>query len=140
MSRSFWPNPSQNFSTPTPHDTVEDTALSVSDVEARFGKEVATIVDGVTQLGKVQFSSATELQVENDRKILLSIEEDARVILVKLADRLHNMRTLEHLPMSKQRRSGRSTRLLPTAWGCSGYVDPVERRPNQTWIGSVLHT
>ena len=61
------------------HDTVEDTALSVPDVEARFGGEVATIVDGVTKLGRVQFSSATEQQVENYRKMLLSMAEDARV-------------------------------------------------------------
>jgi len=64
------------------HDTVEDTALSLSDVEARFGKEVATIVDGVTKLGKVHFSSATEQQVENYRKMLLSMAEDARDIYV----------------------------------------------------------
>jgi GTP diphosphokinase / guanosine-3',5'-bis(diphosphate) 3'-diphosphatase len=70
------------------HDTVEDTALSASDVEARFGAEVSTIVDGVTQLGRVQFSSATEQQVENYRKMLLSMAEDSRVILVKLAGRL----------------------------------------------------
>jgi len=92
------------------HDTVEDTAISLADVEARFGGEVATIVDGVTKLGRVQFSSATEQQVENYRKMLLSMAEDARVILVKLADRLHNMRTLEHLPPSKQRRIALETR------------------------------
>jgi GTP pyrophosphokinase len=92
------------------HDTVEDTELSISDVEARFGREVATIVDGVTKLGKVQFSSATEQQVENYRKMLLSMAEDARVILVKLADRLHNMRTLEHLHQAKQERIAQETR------------------------------
>jgi guanosine-3',5'-bis(diphosphate) 3'-pyrophosphohydrolase len=92
------------------HDTVEDTTLSVSDVEARFGAEVATIVDGVTKLGKVRFQSATEQQVENYRKMLLSMADDARVILVKLADRLHNMRTLEHLAPHKQRRIALETR------------------------------
>ncbi|GMV07596.1 MAG: GTP pyrophosphokinase [Gemmatimonadota bacterium] len=92
------------------HDTVEDTALSLSDVEGRFGREVATIVDGVTKLGKVQFSTTTEQQVENYRKMLLSMAEDARVILVKLADRLHNMRTLEHLPETKRARIAMETR------------------------------
>jgi GTP pyrophosphokinase len=92
------------------HDTVEDTTLSVPDVETRFGAEVATIVDGVTKLGKVRFQSATEQQVENYRKMLLSMADDARVILVKLADRLHNMRTLEHLAPHKQRRIALETR------------------------------
>jgi guanosine-3',5'-bis(diphosphate) 3'-pyrophosphohydrolase len=92
------------------HDTVEDTTTSLADVEARFGREVATIVDGVTKLGKVEFRSATELQVENYRKMLLSMADDARVILVKLADRVHNMRTLEHLPDHKRRRIALETR------------------------------
>jgi GTP pyrophosphokinase len=92
------------------HDTIEDTAVSLSEVGARFGPEVATIVDGVTKLGKVHFSSTTEQQVENYRKMLLSMADDARVILVKLADRVHNMRTLEHLPPAKQRRIALETR------------------------------
>lgn len=92
------------------HDTIEDTAISLSDVEHRYGRQVATIVDGVTKLGKVRFRSATEHQVENYRKMLLSMADDARVILVKLADRLHNMRTLEHLKEHKQRRIALETR------------------------------
>ena len=92
------------------HDVVEDTEISLSDLEQRFGSEVATIVDGVTKLGKVQFRSATEQQVENYRKMLLSMAEDARVILVKLADRVHNMRTLEHLSENKRRRIALETR------------------------------
>ena len=92
------------------HDTIEDTEISVREVEARFGEQVAAIVDGVTKLGRVQFSSATEQQVENYRKMLLSMATDARVILVKLADRLHNMRTLEFLPAYKQQRIALETR------------------------------
>ena len=92
------------------HDTVEDTEVSVPDLEARFGKQVATIVDGVTKLGKVEFRTSSEQQVENYRKLLLSMAEDARVILVKLADRLHNMRTLEHLPAEKRQRIALETR------------------------------
>lgn len=92
------------------HDVVEDTALTLAELEERFGGEVATLVDGVTKIGKVQFRSHTEQQVENYRKLLLSMADDARVILIKLADRLHNMRTLEHLPDGKRRRIALETR------------------------------
>jgi GTP diphosphokinase / guanosine-3',5'-bis(diphosphate) 3'-diphosphatase len=92
------------------HDTIEDTEITLREVERDFGPQVAAIVDGVTKLGKVQFRSATEQQVENYRKMLLSMASDARVILVKLADRLHNMRTLEHLTDHKRRRIALETR------------------------------
>jgi GTP diphosphokinase / guanosine-3',5'-bis(diphosphate) 3'-diphosphatase len=92
------------------HDTVEDTPITLDDVRAAFGQEVATIVDGVTKIGKVQFRSSTEQQVENYRKLLLSMAQDARVITIKLADRLHNMRTLEHLRTDKRRRIALETR------------------------------
>jgi len=92
------------------HDTIEDTETTLTDLEQQFGPQVAAIVDGVTKLGRVEFRSATEQQVENYRKMLLSMASDARVILVKLADRLHNMRTLGHLPDHKRRRIALETR------------------------------
>ena len=92
------------------HDIVEDTEITLRDVEQQFGSQVSAIVDGVTKLGRVQFRSATEQQVENYRKMLLSMASDARVILVKLADRLHNMRTLEHLADHKRRRIALETK------------------------------
>jgi GTP diphosphokinase / guanosine-3',5'-bis(diphosphate) 3'-diphosphatase len=92
------------------HDVVEDTEVTHADVTAAFGPEIATIVDGVTKIGKVQFRSTTEQQVENYRKLLISMAQDARVITIKLADRLHNMRTLEHLRTDKRRRIAMETR------------------------------
>ena len=92
------------------HDVVEDTTVSLADIDKRFGSSVATIVDGVTKIGRVEFRSHTEQQVENYRKLLLSMARDARVILVKLADRLHNMRTLDALTPGKQRRIALETR------------------------------
>ena len=92
------------------HDVVEDTSVSVSDIEKRFGQNVATIVDGLTKMGRVEFRSNSEQQVENYRKLLLSMARDARVILVKLADRLHNMRTLDALKEEQQRRIALETR------------------------------
>ena len=92
------------------HDVVEDTTVSLTEIDERFGPRVATIVDGVTKIGRVEFRSHTEQQVENYRKLLLSMARDARVILVKLADRLHNMRTLDALPETKRRRIALETR------------------------------
>ena len=75
------------------HDTVEDTDISFRDLEIQFGKDIALMVDGVTKLGKIQFDSQEEAQIENLRKMFMSTAKDLRVMLIKLADRLHNMRT-----------------------------------------------
>jgi GTP pyrophosphokinase len=96
------------------HDVVEDTDVTVGDVEREFGREVASIVDGLTKIAKLPSGSSSqqERQVENYRKLLLSIAKDARVIIIKLADRLHNMRTLDWLPPEKRRRIAEETRDL----------------------------
>ncbi len=86
------------------HDTVEDTLTSIEDIEARFGPEVARLVDGVTKLSKIEAQTEDERAAENLRKFLLAISDDIRVLLVKLADRLHNMRTLHFIKSPEKRR------------------------------------
>jgi len=92
------------------HDVVEDTDVTADELETLFGKEVRTLVEGVTKLSKFNFSSKTERQAENFRRMFLAMAQDIRVIVVKLADRLHNMRTLEHLPDAKRRQIALETR------------------------------
>ena len=92
------------------HDIVEDTDTTPEELEQTFGAEVRHLVEGVTKLSKFNFSSKTERQAENFRRMFLAMAQDIRVIVVKLADRLHNMRTLEHLPDDKQRRIALETR------------------------------
>jgi len=92
------------------HDTVEDTAVTLPDVKSRYGEEIAQLVDGVTKISGLSFDSARSEQAENFRKMLLSMARDLRVIFIKLADRLHNMRTLEYLPPEKAQRIARETR------------------------------
>lgn len=92
------------------HDIVEDTDVTSEEIEERFGPNVRQLVDGVTKLSKFNFSSKTEREAENFRRMFLAMAQDIRVIVVKLADRLHNMRTLEHLADEKRRRIAQETR------------------------------
>jgi GTP pyrophosphokinase len=94
------------------HDVVEDTLVTSADVEREFSREVAQIVEGLTKIGHLPMNSTENRQVENYRKLLVSIAKDARVIIIKLADRLHNMRTLDWLPEDKRERIAQETRDL----------------------------
>ncbi len=91
------------------HDVVEDTPASLVDIEEQFGLEVAQLVDGVSKLDQIRFQSRAEMQAESFRKMMLAMIEDIRVILVKLADRLHNMQTLGAMPLDKKKRIARET-------------------------------
>ncbi len=91
------------------HDTVEDTSASIDEVRARFGEEISGVVDGVTKLTGITFQSHDEAQAENYRKMMVAMATDVRVILIKLADRLHNMRTIDAMPKQKQMEKARET-------------------------------
>jgi len=91
------------------HDTVEDTDVSLSIITELFGEDVTLLVDGVTKLGRIPYSSKEETQAENMRKMFLAMAKDIRVVLIKLADRLHNMRTIKHLPVDKQIEKAKET-------------------------------
>ena len=91
------------------HDVVEDTNIKISTIRKKFGKQVGTIVDGVTKLDKINFSSKEEAQAESIRKMVLAMSQDIRVLILKLADRLHNVSTLEYLPNWKQERIAAET-------------------------------
>jgi guanosine-3',5'-bis(diphosphate) 3'-pyrophosphohydrolase len=91
------------------HDSVEDTSVTIVDIRKEFGEQVAHIVEGVTKISKIDFATREEAQAENLRKMMLAMVDDIRVVLIKLADRLHNMRTLEHLPPERQQKIAKET-------------------------------
>src|SRR6202042_1714805 len=91
------------------HDAVEDTPVTTEDITEQFGEQVAHIVEGVTKIDKIQFANREDRQAENVRKMLLAMVSDVRVVLIKMADRLHNMRTLQHLPPDRQESIARET-------------------------------
>jgi guanosine-3',5'-bis(diphosphate) 3'-pyrophosphohydrolase len=91
------------------HDSVEDTSVTIVDIRKEFGEQVAHIVEGVTKISKIDFATKEEQQAENLRKMMLAMVDDIRVVMIKLADRLHNMRTLEHLPAERQQKIAKET-------------------------------
>lgn len=111
------------------HDTIEDCAIGRNEVAAKFGDQVADIVDGVTKLTRIEFESREERQAESFRKMLIAMAKDIRVILVKLCDRLHNMRTLQHMSEDKQRRTAQETKEI---------YAPLANRLGIHWLKSEL--
>ena len=108
-----WHMDSQALTAALLHDVMEDTAVTKTEISRNFGKAVAELVDGVSKLDKIEFESHAEAQAENFRKMLLAMARDVRVILIKLADRLHNMRTLDAVGPKQRRRVAKGTAAAP---------------------------
>lgn len=111
------------------HDTIEDCEVNAEDISSQFGQEVSEIVEGVTKLTRIGFESKEEKQAENFRKMLIAMAKDIRVVLVKLCDRLHNMRTLEHMSLDAQRRIAQETKDI---------YAPLANRLGIHWLKSEL--
>ncbi len=111
------------------HDTLEDTVATQEELQTHFGREVAHLVEGVTKIGQIPFRTYEEKQAENFRKMLLSMADDVRVVFIKLADRLHNMRTLEHLLESKQKQIAQETLEI---------YAPLANRLGMSWMTQEL--
>ena len=107
---SEWKMDSKTIAAGLMHDVIEDTDITRKDLVDKFGNEIADLVEGVSKLSDIKFSSRREKQAENFMKMFLSVAKDLRVIIIKFADRLHNMSTISHLPLIKQRRIAVETR------------------------------
>jgi GTP pyrophosphokinase len=136
------------------HDSVEDTSVTIVDIRKEFGEQVAHIVEGVTKISQIDFSTREEQQAENLRKMMLAMVDDIRVVLIKLADRLHNMRTLEHLPPDRQQKIAHRLGMGKIRGELEDlgfrYLDPIayqqvhdaveaRRKKGEQFLGSVQH-